>query len=43
MTERVVNLLEAVEVEKGDGELSIIATRFADTLIEQFAKHAAVG
>jgi hypothetical protein len=43
MPQRVVDLFEAVEVEKSDCELPIIATRFADALSEELAEHTPIG
>src|SRR5450755_1637370 len=42
MSQRVVDLLEAVEVEKRDGQSSIVTTCFADALTQQFVEHTSV-
>jgi len=42
VAQRVVDLFEAVKIEKRHGQAPLITLRFADTLTQPFAEHAAI-
>jgi hypothetical protein len=43
MAERVVDLLEVVQVDEQDDQLRVVAFAFLDLLLQPVAQHAAVG
>ena len=43
MPQRVVDLLESVQIDEGDRQLPVVALSLADGLAEQFVEETAIG